>query len=171
MDFEAQYQADFAPLAEEYPIGSEVFANGKVYKVTDYEIYGNKSGVVGVDREGNEKSLYSFEKIRYKVCGRCGGSGRYSYNHKDGSRCYGCSGVGKQMLAPNGLPQRIRIECIEPLVRFRFAVGEKASCEFIGFSKTGGTPLYHVIKSDGPNKGVAYNIRKVTIEKHFKTRA
>ena len=28
-------------------------------------------------------------------CGRCGGSGRYSYNQIDGDRCYGCGGTGK----------------------------------------------------------------------------
>lgn len=27
-------------------------------------------------------------------CGRCGGSGRFSYNPIDGDRCYGCSGTG-----------------------------------------------------------------------------
>ncbi|MCP1185056.1 hypothetical protein [Paenibacillus sp. 1781tsa1] len=27
-------------------------------------------------------------------CKRCGGSGRYSYNLKDGSICYGCGGAG-----------------------------------------------------------------------------
>lgn len=27
-------------------------------------------------------------------CNRCGGSGRYSYNLKDGSVCYGCDGAG-----------------------------------------------------------------------------
>ena len=27
-------------------------------------------------------------------CGRCGGSGRYSYNTMHGDRCYGCSGTG-----------------------------------------------------------------------------
>jgi hypothetical protein len=26
-------------------------------------------------------------------CGRCGGSGRYSYNQMDGDRCYGCQGA------------------------------------------------------------------------------
>jgi len=153
-----------------YPIGSEVFSDGKVYKVVDYEVYGNKSGVVGVDREGNEKALYVFEQIRYKACGRCGGSGRYSYNLKDGSRCYGCSGVGKQMLAPSGLLQRLRVECVEPLPRFKFAPGDHATCEFIGFSKTGGTPLYHVTQTKGPYRGVANNLRIVTIESYFKNR-
>jgi len=33
-----------------------------------------------------------------KVCGRCGGSGRYSYNQMDGDRCFGCSGSGKVVL-------------------------------------------------------------------------
>ena len=27
-----------------------------------------------------------------EVCGRCGGSGQFSYNQIDGSRCYGCDG-------------------------------------------------------------------------------
>jgi len=27
-----------------------------------------------------------------KTCSRCGGSGQYSYNQIDGSRCYGCNG-------------------------------------------------------------------------------
>lgn len=29
------------------------------------------------------------------VCGRCGGSGQYSHNQMDGSRCYGCDGKGQ----------------------------------------------------------------------------
>ena len=33
-----------------------------------------------------------------KVCGRCLGSGRYSFNQMDGDRCFGCSGVGRSML-------------------------------------------------------------------------
>lgn len=35
-----------------------------------------------------------FEK---EVCGRCGGSGSYSYNQRDGSRCYGCGGRGERL--------------------------------------------------------------------------
>ena len=30
-------------------------------------------------------------------CPRCGGSGHYSYNQMDGTRCYGCNGTGKQV--------------------------------------------------------------------------
>ena len=29
-----------------------------------------------------------------EVCGRCGGTGHFSYNQMDGSTCYGCSGSG-----------------------------------------------------------------------------
>jgi len=28
------------------------------------------------------------------TCGRCGGSGQYSYNHRDGTTCWGCNGHG-----------------------------------------------------------------------------
>ncbi len=37
----------------------------------------------------NRKPTVSFET---KVCGRCGGTGRHSYNTMDGDRCYGCHG-------------------------------------------------------------------------------
>lgn len=30
-------------------------------------------------------------------CGRCGGTGRYSFNSVDGSRCYGCGGSGEKL--------------------------------------------------------------------------
>lgn len=39
----------------------------------------------------------NYVKIR-NICSRCGGSGHYSYNQMDGTRCYGCSGTGKQTL-------------------------------------------------------------------------
>lgn len=35
-----------------------------------------------------------FEK---ETCGRCGGSGRYSYNSMHGSVCYGCGGHGERL--------------------------------------------------------------------------
>lgn len=38
------------------------------------------------------------------VCGRCGGSGRYSFNQIDGSRCYGCNGKGHVAPHDNDLP-------------------------------------------------------------------
>lgn len=33
-----------------------------------------------------------------ETCGRCLGSGRYSWNQMDGDRCYGCGGSGKRLV-------------------------------------------------------------------------
>ena len=40
----------------------------------------------------NEKGRL-FVKVK-GTCPRCGGSGHYSYNQIDGTRCYGCNGSG-----------------------------------------------------------------------------
>ena len=32
------------------------------------------------------------------TCTRCGGSGKYAFNAKDGTVCYGCRGTGFQMV-------------------------------------------------------------------------
>lgn len=32
-----------------------------------------------------------------ETCGRCGGSGKYSFNQMDGDRCYGCHGTGYKL--------------------------------------------------------------------------
>lgn len=34
--------------------------------------------------------------IETVTCGRCGGSGKFSFNTLDGDRCYGCHGSGKK---------------------------------------------------------------------------
>lgn len=33
-----------------------------------------------------------------ETCGRCGGTGRYSYNTMDGDRCFGCSGSKRRLV-------------------------------------------------------------------------
>ena len=38
-----------------------------------------------------------YVKVRGK-CPRCGGSGHYSYNQMDGTRCYGCNGTGVKIM-------------------------------------------------------------------------
>jgi hypothetical protein len=43
--------------------------------------------------------MTTYEKVsaagfEVQTCGRCGGSGRYSFNQVDGDRCYGCHGSG-----------------------------------------------------------------------------
>jgi len=166
MNFEQIYQSQFNVVSEKYPKGSEVFANGKVYKVVDYFGYGEKYGVVGVDREGNEQEILDndLQPIKYKVCGRCGGSGRFSYNLKDGSTCYGCTGLGKNVLAPVGFPQKIKSVCVVSLEKFGFKEGQEINAEFCGFSKTGGTPKYAVTNN---NTKVGNVIMYSTITKHF----
>lgn len=34
--------------------------------------------------------------LETRVCNRCGGSGKFSFNLRDGDRCWGCGGSGKQ---------------------------------------------------------------------------
>lgn len=47
--------------------------------------------VLGEPFENEKGRLY----VKVKgVCPRCGGSGHYSYNPKDGTRCFGCNGTG-----------------------------------------------------------------------------
>ena len=50
-------------------------------------------------------------KIVYdrETCGRCGGSGHYSYNQMHGTTCYGCGGAGTK-LTRAGKRARARIE-------------------------------------------------------------
>ena len=35
--------------------------------------------------------------FEFTTCGRCGGSGQYSFNQIDGTRCYGCGGTGLKL--------------------------------------------------------------------------
>lgn len=47
--------------------------------------------ILGEPFENEKGRLY----VKVKgVCPRCGGSGHYSYNQMDGTRCYGCNGSG-----------------------------------------------------------------------------
>lgn len=44
-----------------------------------------------------KNSLVSRGLVEPRTCGRCGGSGHYSYNAMDGTTCYGCGGRGKKL--------------------------------------------------------------------------
>jgi hypothetical protein len=37
-----------------------------------------------------------------ETCGRCCGTGRYSYNQMDGDKCYGCMGCGRRIVRITG---------------------------------------------------------------------
>lgn len=41
------------------------------------------------------------------ACGRCGGSGNYSYNQMDGTRCFGCAGAGHVKPSDKAMPMVI----------------------------------------------------------------
>lgn len=45
-----------------------------------------------------------------KYCGRCGGSGRYSFNLMNGDRCFGCHGSGVQLTARGKAAKAFYIE-------------------------------------------------------------
>lgn len=40
--------------------------------------------------------------IAVRVCTRCGGTGKHSYNLRHGDMCYGCGGTGKVVVTPKG---------------------------------------------------------------------
>ena len=44
-----------------------------------------------------ERNSKMYVKVKSK-CPRCGGSGHYSYNQLDGTRCYGCGGSGIKVM-------------------------------------------------------------------------
>lgn len=75
----------------------------------------------------------SFEK---EPCGRCGGSGRYSYNQMDGDRCYGCGGKGERLTKRGAAASAFYVEsCLVPAVSVE--IGD--TIQFGGVTN-GGTP-------------------------------
>lgn len=40
--------------------------------------------------------------IATQTCGRCNGTGKHSFNLRDGDVCYGCGGSGLVAMAPKG---------------------------------------------------------------------
>jgi hypothetical protein len=67
-----------------------------------------------------------FEKTE---CSRCGGSGRYSYNQRDGDRCWGCSGSGLMWTredAPLVAEFNAAAKAIRETTLSKLAIGEEA---------------------------------------------
>ena len=58
-----------------------------------------------------------------EVCGRCGGTGEYSYNQIDGSRCFGCNGK-KVRLTKRGVAAQSYFKelCTKPIAEI--AIGD-----------------------------------------------
>lgn len=57
-----------------------------------------------------KRQLIKAGKLEADTCGRCGGSGHYSYNQTDGTKCFGCSGSGKKMPSTKDALKAIRCE-------------------------------------------------------------
>lgn len=59
--------------------------------------------------------------FEHTACGRCGGSGQYSYNQMDGTRCYGCGGTGWKLTKRGHAAQKyldalrsVRVDTLQP---------------------------------------------------------
>lgn len=70
--------------------------------------------------------------FEHKTCGRCGGSGHYSYNQINGTTCFGCGGSGTQLTKRGLAAQRwfrdqttVKVEDLK--------VGERALVDGFGF--------------------------------------
>jgi hypothetical protein len=162
MNFEQQYQAQFAVIAEKTPIGSKVFGNDRIYTVTDYEICNGKHGVVGVDKQGNEKSLYDFEPISSdsQTCSRCGGSGRHSYNIRHGSVCYGCEGKGTVPKLPKAATKTMKLVVVTDKTPFK--QGQEVKAKFINVSEKYEELIFMV----EDKSGVGFKMRLSQIKKN-----
>ena len=55
-------------------------------------------------------------KYERETCGRCGGSGRFSYNQIDGDRCYGCSGTGEKLTKRGSVAREYATSILEKRV-------------------------------------------------------
>lgn len=66
-----------------------------------------------------------------ETCGRCGGTGQYSYNQVDGSRCYGCGGTG-QRLTKRGKAAKAFADTLLDLPIDQVQVGQRVSDTCMG---------------------------------------
>lgn len=70
-------------------------------------------------------------KFENEVCSRCGGTGRFSYNQVDGSRCYGCNGTGVKYTKRGAAAHELYIKLLSKPAS-EIVAGEKIYCDGIG---------------------------------------
>ena len=74
-------------------------------------------------------------KFETKVCSRCGGSGRYSFNLMHGTMCYGCNGSGVQFTKRGLAARQFFDESLTvPASELKVGMGIKESSEWKRFS-------------------------------------
>lgn len=86
-----------------------------------------------------------------KECGRCGGSGQFSYNTMDGSRCYGCGGSGKT-LTPAGKKAYAAFDAALTIPAKEVKVGDQVMVTFFT------TIRRRVVLSIGPSKNRSWKV-------------
>ncbi len=73
------------------------------------------------------KKTPTFEHV---TCGRCGGTGSYSFNMMHGSRCYGCNGSGFK-LTKRGRAAQAYLSSLRQIPAKDFVVGDLIYAEFM----------------------------------------
>jgi hypothetical protein len=88
--------------------------------------------------------------MEFQVCSRCNGTGRYSYNLKDGSTCYGCGGSGKVSKLPEKTAKTMKLLCnTEEWKKYTFKNGEELKAKFVSLSDKTQEPIYMVSNKYG----------------------
>lgn len=72
--------------------------------------------------------------FEHECCGRCGGSGQYSYNQMDGTRCYGCGGSGWKLTKRGHAAQKY-LDALRSVRADALAVGDLVSISPYGFCR------------------------------------
>jgi hypothetical protein len=107
------------------------------------------------------------DRIETTECGRCGGSGRYSYNQMHGSRCYGCGGSGKAYTKRGAAAARY-LEELRSKPAAEFCPGELMRYDM--FTPSGSARVFVTVESVEPSdikviiNGVASQRPSVTIK-------
>lgn len=69
-----------------------------------------------------------------KTCARCGGTGSYSFNMMDGTRCFGCAGTGKQK-TPRGLATLAWMDELLLVPASEVKPGDRVKCPYFSGTK------------------------------------
>ena len=90
-----------------------------------------------------------FEK---EICGRCGGTGRFSYNQIDGDRCFGCAGKGERLTGRGKAAAKFfrDLRCV-PIEEIK--IGDRVEVQSITIGGAGFRYFADVVKVDAPRPG------------------
>lgn len=91
--FEERKSAAWTAGWDKLPKSARTLIELVITDLDDFPLHGRKDAarLVGIAKN----RLIRAGKMVAKTCGRCGGSGRYSWNAMTGDRCFGCHGRGK----------------------------------------------------------------------------